>query len=389
MGKEEIYRGNILEITGVRAYMMVSEMLLHLWPPSRGWILAQWGQFAWIEMDLFFVMSGFLITGILLDSRHRVDYYRSFIARRALRILPPYYLLLVIVIGALLLSHGTYLKLVKEWGSPFWFLIYLGNFNFVYAGAWPRAMMAFGPLWSLQIEEQFYISFPLLVKKLDLKTLAKRMCIAVCLSPIIRIALYYIDPHNPFLQYVSLPCRMEGLALGALIAIRFRMGPWHIPKKLITWLAFGLLGITAILSIVSTRIESVEAWSTTFNRTFGYLLSSVACACFMLWMIVFRDRPVTAWLRHPVALYLGKISYGTYIYHIPVWIALGVIADALGWKLPPVGMLRFVLAYILTYVCAIVSWHLLEQPMINLKARFAAPIEPQKATNLFNRAESH
>jgi peptidoglycan/LPS O-acetylase OafA/YrhL len=389
MDKEEIYRGNILEITGVRAYMMISELLLHLWPPSRGWILAQWGQFAWIEMDLFFVSSGFLITGILLDSRHKVNYYRSFIIRRALRILPPYYLLLGIIMGALFIWRGPYERLVQEWGSPFWFLIYLGNFTYAFAGSWPRALMAFGPLWSLQIEEQFYLSFPLIVKRLSLKALTQCMWVLVCLSPIVRIALYFINPHNPFLQYVLLPCRMEGLALGALIAIRFRMGPWHIPKKLITLLAFGLLGITIILSLVSTSLEPVEAWSTAFNRTFGYLLSSVACACFLLWMIVFRGCRITAWLRYPFILYLGKISYGTYIYHIPVWIAVGGIADALGWELSPVSMPRFVLAYILTYVCAVASWHLMEQPMLNLKEKFTARKAPRTATDIFHTVESH
>ncbi len=153
-------------------------------------------------MDSFFVLSGFLIAGILLDSRARPDYYRYFYTRRSLRILPVYYLLITVLTCATFINGTGYLysgiPALYKWGSSWWYFVYLGNIPSAITSKAPTAArLSFAPLWSLQIEEQFYILFPLLVRRLKLRTLAFTLVGLVCFSPILRIVLYWLYPAKP------------------------------------------------------------------------------------------------------------------------------------------------------------------------------------------------
>jgi peptidoglycan/LPS O-acetylase OafA/YrhL len=361
------YRGYIPELDALRAFGITMVILDHTWPSPREFSRVL--NLSWILMDSFFVLSGFLIAGILLDSRSRPDYYRTFYGRRALRILPVYYLLLIVVTCAISL-HGTgYLysgiPALYKWGSTWWYFVYLGNIPPAITGVAPTAAgFSLAPLWSLQIEEQFYLLFPLLVYRLKLKTLARTLICLACLSPIVRIALYWLYPANPGIQYVLLPCRMEGLALGALIAIRFRMGPWHLSKRTLTLMAIALVAITCLCG----------AWSgydfrTPFNRTIGFLISPIACAYVVLWLIRFRGSRLTACLRIPFLRHIAKISYAAYLFHTPVAAALVPISAVLGFGALGRGYLRMVAVFVLTLALASLSWRFFEGPLLQLKER--------------------
>jgi peptidoglycan/LPS O-acetylase OafA/YrhL len=367
----ELYKGTIPELTGIRIFGMLSVAIPHLWFNSKIWTISQIEKFAWIPMDFFFVLSGFLIAGILVDSRNKGDYYRKFYIHRALRILPPYYFLLLVLTGAMFIWKGQYFQLTKGWGSPFWFFIYVGNFIFASSAAWPRAVMAFGPLWSLQIEEQYYLAFPFIVKNLSLKLLKRFMWLMLLASPVIRTVLYLYNPNNPFLQYVLSPCRLEGFALGALIAIRFREGEWNISKRFLTCLSAALVAGLVLFTAFNTPVYPFESWATVFNRTIGFTISSITCACLVLWLIVFQGSRLTAFLRGRFIIYLGKISYGTYLYHIPVALIVSYIAKRYGLGAYIGGFFYFATAFALTNVCAALSWEFLESPLLKLKDRWS------------------
>ena len=132
------FRGHIPELDALRAFGLTMVVFAHMWPRDNHqiWSLMQ---LVWTFMDSFFVMSGFLITGILLDSRSRPDYYRSFYTRRALRILPVYYLLITVLMCGSLLGEG-YSETAHTWGSLWWFFTYLGNIPrpLRVRGPWPR-----------------------------------------------------------------------------------------------------------------------------------------------------------------------------------------------------------------------------------------------------------
>jgi peptidoglycan/LPS O-acetylase OafA/YrhL len=363
----QLFRGHIAELDALRGFGITMVILEHTWPYPREFSKPL--NLSWILMDSFFVLSGFLIAGILLDSRSRPDYYGTFYARRALRILPVYYLLITVLTCSTMLLGNGYLyggmTELHKWGSPWWFFVYLGNIPTAITGKGPIAARgSFAPLWSLQIEEQFYLLFPLLVHRLNLKTLARTLVGLACLSPILRIVLYWRYPANTLVQYVLLPCRMEGLALGALIAIRFRMGPWDLPKRKLTIMAISLVAITCLAGAWSGY-----DFSRPFNRTIGFLISPIACAYVVLWLIRFRGSRLTACLRTAPLQHLSKISYGAYLFHLPIAAALVPISAALGVPALGYGYLKVATVFILTVIFASLSWRFFEGPLLRLKDR--------------------
>lgn len=298
-----IYRGHIPELDAVRGIGIGLVLIDHFWPKSLGLLIFSLGHLGWIAMDSFFVLSGFLITGILVDTRSRPDYFSNYYIRRSLRIFPLYYLVLLAILILTHISQGGHgaenAMLIRQWGSPAWFYFYLGNFRIAHAGAWP-AVASYAPLWSLQIEEQFYLLLPLAVRWMRLDHLSRLLWCMVILSPAIRVLFFLHNPNNPFPQFVLLPCHMEGLALGALIAIRFRTGPWAIREGLLAVLTSGLLLIVCVASLISKPILADQMWSSPFDLLAGISLSSFACAGLLLSLIVFRGSRWTPAVAHSV-----------------------------------------------------------------------------------------
>jgi peptidoglycan/LPS O-acetylase OafA/YrhL len=351
----------------------------HFWPKSLFAPLFALGQLGWIAMDSFFVLSGFLITGILVDSRLSPTYFRTYYLRRTLRIFPLYYLVLIALCVMAFIHRAEYRLLTQLWGNPAWFFVYLGNFTTVLANQWPP-VHGFGPPWSLQIEEQFYLLFPVLIRLLSLKSFSRVLWAMLIISPLMRLGFFLVLPGNPFAQFVLLPCHMEGLALGALIAIRFRSRPWVLPKRRLVLLTALLLSLTCIGSVLSTPSRGDEAWSSPFNRLFGYSISSWACAFLVLSLVQFRGSKYTAWLTIPPVQYLGKISYGIYLLHLPAWRCLNFLSTAFHWRLAPDGLPRFLIVVAMSILFATISWYGLELRCLRLKDRLSK--RPVKKTSV-------
>jgi peptidoglycan/LPS O-acetylase OafA/YrhL len=368
------FRGYIPELDAIRAFGITIVILVHMWPYPR--VYSKPLDMSWMLMDSFFVLSGFLITGILLDSRSRPDYYLNFYSRRALRILPIYYVLITALTGASLLLGSGYLyagnPALYKWGSPWWFFVYLGNIPMAFSGKPTAVRESFAPLCSLQIEEQFYLLFPILLHRLNLQTIRRILWGLVCFSPLLRILLYYLYPDNTKIQYVFLPCRMDGLALGALIAIRFRTGHWNLPKVKLT-----IVTVTMIIVALLSAWRGGYEFSSPFNRTVGYLISSLTCACVVVWLVRFRGSSITACCRRPAVKHLANISYGAYLFHIPILAALVPISTAIGMRWLSQGYWRVVSVFVLTLVLASLSWRFFESPLLRLKERlFPGPVPP-------------
>jgi peptidoglycan/LPS O-acetylase OafA/YrhL len=373
-----IFRGHIAELDAIRAFGITMVILDHMWPPHNE--IANVLNLSWILMDSFFVLSGFLIAGILLDCRSRPDYYRYFYTRRSLRILPVYYLLISLLTISTFLNGTGYLysgvPALYKWGTSWWYFVYLGNVPPSVTGMTPLAARgSFGPLWSLQIEEQFYLLFPFLVHRLKLRSLALTLLGLVCFSPLLRSGLYWLYPTNVLVQYELLPCRMEGLALGALIAVRFRMGPWDLSKAKLTVMAV----ISGAVTCVCAAWNGYDHYSP-FNRTIGFLISPIACACVVLWLIRFRGTRLTACLRVPLVQHLSKISYAAYLFHWPIAAILVPVSAAIGLKALGHGYLKVVTVFVLTLATASLSWSFFESPLLRLKDRlFPAQMSPRPA----------
>src|SRR5258708_23181826 len=183
----------------------------------------------WTGVDLFFVLSGFLIGGILLDARDSSNYFRVFYTRRFFRIVPIYLACLTAaVILSAVVNSGNASKLAWMYeGRLPWISYFLFLQNFWIAKATTYGVFGLGVTWSLAIEEQFYLTLPLLIRKLSQKRLLQATLAGIVLAPVLRIVLHSLWPEHYLSWVVMMPCRADALLLGVLGAILLRDPAWY------------------------------------------------------------------------------------------------------------------------------------------------------------------
>lgn len=310
----------IAELDGLRAVAVILVLLNHFAPTGAVPLLWRVAPVGWVGVDLFFVLSGYLITRILLATRNDGRYYGNFFVRRTLRIFPLYYCVLALIFAALLLDrHGVGCEELREWGSPLWFWLYLGNVHMALTGHNPPTF-ALMPLWSLHVEEQFYLLFPFIVRRVRRATLIKVLTAALLVSPVLRLLLWRAFPDNPLLQYKLLPCRFEGLALGGLIAAG-NVAAWRLDGRLLG--AIAAVGVSAGFMLLTAFGHG--SYLDPFTRVIGYSLFPVMFAFVLLWALRCRGAWQTGWLRWAPMQFIGKRSYGMYLLQIPVSAALAAV----------------------------------------------------------------
>jgi peptidoglycan/LPS O-acetylase OafA/YrhL len=321
--------------------------------------------FGWSGVDLFFVLSGFLITGILYDTQTDSRYYKNFYARRALRIFPPFYLLALvfILLTPLLGIHWKFAHLA--------FLFYLG---FPCALIWPSVMyisplVITNHLWSLCAEEQFYAIWPAMIARLRSRSAVLWACAVVAVLALsLRITISVSGWLNIAWTHDFLLSRMDTLALGAAIAILVR-GPQ--PEKLLRWAAplfFVGCGGTVALCAIRHTVNHLDP----FVATAGFSLIALMYGGLLLLAL----RP-GAWIATILSLkglrIFGRYSYGMYLYDLPLTILLSPHRDLLiSWLHSyAVGSAVFlVLCLFVNLLVAAASFHFIEAPIMRLKARF-------------------
>jgi peptidoglycan/LPS O-acetylase OafA/YrhL len=371
-----VSRGYVPELDGLRGIAILLILVHHFWP-KRG-PMADFGAvpaMGWVGVDLFFVISGFLITGILLDTREDAHYYRNFYARRALRILPLYYLFLIgiFVVYPHSFSHGFDIAEFRQQArSPFWYIFYIGNLPTAVTGEQPFWMLH--PLWSLAIEEQFYIVFPLLVALLPPRHLALLLSALLVLAPAFRLASYAYAPANWYLPFEATPARVDVLGWGCLLAVALRRRPhWLTPltARRALWAAMLLLLATAIVTGLPHQGYFAQVW--------GYSVVALAWATLVLWTVLHRGETSTAGLRGRPLRHLGKICYGLYLLHLPAEDGLLRLSARLGLPGDPNSVLMFLLKCASAVLLAQLSWAFFESRLLRLKTRFDSARHPASA----------
>ncbi|MBV9503924.1 MAG: acyltransferase [Acidobacteriia bacterium] len=353
------------ELDGLRGIAILLVLLFHFTPLTGPVALATHVlQTGWIGVDLFFVLSGYLITGILLDSAERPHYYRNFFVRRSLRIFPLYYACLVLYLWV------TFAPAPIRWHDflfPFdgiWYLPYLGNFRVFARNAWPPAAIL-TPLWSLQVEEQFYWSYPFVVALCRRNRLAILLAASIGIAFTLRVGLWAATPANYLGAYVLMPCRMDSLAMGGLVAVAAREKPRWLEGRWPAWLALAGALVFALVAVLFG-----EAPISAAMRTVGYTAADAAFTGLLI-ILIARRPPALLWIcRRNWLVWLGTISYGLYLLHVPAL----VVADR--WIVPalhlaPRGSTEFFLCFPLAIIPAWVSWIAFESPVLRLKRFFA------------------
>jgi len=329
----------------------------------------------WIGVDLFFVLSGFLITGILLDTRRDRHFFRNFYARRALRIFPLYYAVLAVAMGAIaLLPQGRTPELDALAHRQLWLWTFTTNWGDAANGAWVFNAdgLWLNHFWSLAVEEQFYLGWPLLVFAFDRRRLALFAAGLVAAAIAVRVALT-ADGTPPLIVYSLTPCRIGTLAMGGIAAIALRdpvVGRWC--RAALPWaLAIALLLLGAAV-VHGHGLYWLDPWVHVLALTPLAVLGAVGVAFVALRPDSRAARLLQSrWLR-----VLGRYSYATYVFHYLLWPVLERTAPAsrLGSTLgsPALGIAaHLALGVALSLAAAFVSYHAFERHFLRWKGRFA------------------
>ena len=314
----------------------------------------------WMGVDLFFVLSGFLITGILLDTKLSEGYLKNFYARRCLRIWPLYYSVIFFMFVVLPLLSRSEGRIIFEKSSPWWaYPLFLQNF--LISPVSTAAAGALGVTWSLAIEEQFYLVWPWIVKFCSYAQLRRIAIAVICLSPVLR---FYFSRHHIDL-YTNVFCRLDGLMAGAFLAFVVRADNF-LPSKFIRRAWISLL-IAAPLAFLTEALHA---------RWVVFSWSAVASAAFVYLSLFSSQKWLQAGLMNPFLVYTGTISYGLYLLHK---ISFGMVQTLRLDRYPFLIMPTILLA---SYALAALSWHLLEKPFLRLKRFFESkPVPNDSADN--------
>jgi peptidoglycan/LPS O-acetylase OafA/YrhL len=351
-----------------------------------------WG---WSGVNVFFVLSGFLITGVLVDGRDEPRRARNFYLRRALRIFPLYF--------------GTALLLLLLWPAMHWqwsawwlaWPFYLGNaLRYVSPQVWandsplqlaanlwlrspllPHVTFYLGHFWSLCVEEQFYLLWPWVVFRVrSVRALAWICGLAVLLLPLLRVLTQASAPAwmlRGNLLYCTLPFQLDALLLGGLVALLWRFLPQEKvlrPAKLTAGVAAVVTAVYLALTLHPSKLYWREhyhyaGWQFTWGLSFIDLFAAALIVCCL--------RPETRVARalglRPLR-WLGRISYGAYVFHDVFHGVLENVINTLGARhaffMHHGDKLLFLAGLVLTLVLASLSYRYFETPFLRLKSRF-------------------
>ena len=312
-----------------------------------------------LGVDLFFVLSGFLITALLLEEANAGGVRPgAFYARRALRLLPALYLFLAV--------HAVYawragLHAGNERSSILRAVLYVSNWQS--ADRLLSVSDGMGHLWSLAVEEQFYLGWPLLLVLL-LAIDPRRRALPWVLS----VAVVGIGIHRAVLWqhgltwiplFVRTDTRADALLLGALGAVLWHRGAPARPERLAT--TGTVAALLALVIVLFARHDL--AW-----MYLGGLTAFAICAGLVVVAVAETDSVLSRALAHPGLRRLGRVSYGLYLWHLLVFSAVR------RWVDPAVPVVpRLLLALAISAGCTAISWTVVERPALRMKRRFTAP----------------
>jgi len=368
----------IPELDGLRGFAILFVVLFHYayFPDEPGSPLLvhirSLFSLGWTGVDLFFVLSGFLIGGILLDAKASPNYFKTFYTRRFFRIIPIYYLwiasfIFLITLGGRVLQAHSNSHVLPPLGftvyEQFFFIQNIWRPPFEGHTAW-----WLGVTWSLAVEEQFYLVAPLLIRFLKVAKLRVLLVLVVFTAPLLRTLLYFVEKSPAYHAYESTPCRADALALGVLAAVYWRNESFR------AWLSRREGALTILVAVLFAGMLVMGHWYS--NPYSGIVLTAGVSWVGLFYaavLLLTLQRPAgfiaglarTKWLRE-----LGRVSYCVYLIHTAVSYALFALLNR---TLPHLTNLRTLgitlLSAALTYLIARLSWIFVEGPLVRIGHR--------------------
>lgn len=349
------------QLDSLRAIAVVGVLVHHYHPES---FLAQL-QVGPLGVRLFFVLSGFLITGLLLKQKDGIEnsahknikpILKSFFLRRFIRLMPAYYL-------TILISYGLFSSIGS---SPLWHLSYLSNIYFSFHD-WDALTPHF---WSLAVEAQFYLFWPFLIFRVSKREILWFIFSLIALAPLFRfIVVYWLYKADSNMLYIFPFASTDALGIGCLLGY-LRHYQDSSSKTLhkhflnvCIWIGFPSFALSYFIDIPQKYAVLIYT-----------VLPLSACLCFALVIhlasIGIRGT-IGRILDSAILRYLGKISYGIYLYHLVTWRLFAKVFSFLNISTLEKGWTTFFVCSILTVIVAALSWQLFERPINSLKDRFS------------------
>jgi peptidoglycan/LPS O-acetylase OafA/YrhL len=348
----------IPELDALRALAAIAVLFFHL-NPARFF-------FGSTGVDLFFVLSGFLITDIILRFHHQPRFFINFYLRRGLRIWPIYYLVLISLLAA-----NPFVPSPEPTAAWPFYASYSQNTPLYWGKSMPPFILAFDHSWTLAIEEQFYLVWPALVAWAGRKRVAW-LCIAtIAISWKLRsggeFLLFFFPPP---MSIRLLLARADGFAIGGLLAWFFlvRQSLSRRQTTLITAAAAAGFAVAMIYVIQGcARVGPIRflGLPTPADPANTILAVNLLAAALITAAATFQGNPATAFLRLKPLVFLGQISYGLYLYHYPLYWLIDRCQFRYGDDLT-----NWATKLGATLLVATASWFLIEQPILQLKNRF-------------------
>ncbi len=391
--------GHIRALDGLRGVAILVVMLYHF---TRGYIngafhgvLYQVSNVGWCGVDLFFVLSGFLITGILCDAKDGVHYFQNFYMRRVLRIFPLYYGFLLVLFVLVPVEHQFSPLIRKQMGEQVWFWSYLTNFDYALTSHPLINDFHLAHFWSLAVEEQFYLVWPAVIFFCQPKTAIRISAICIGTALILRVLLE-ADHVSSAAIYNLTPCRMDSLAVGALCALLVRTD-LDTNKLLKAARLTTLLAGSGLIFILAHRGGSDDY--NPLMESIGYTFLAFFFGGITLLSLDAAENNVLSWLLScPILVVFGLYSYAIYVFHYPLdsasstggfqcsdfrWIC---IPGRLAWRS------TFWRSMLVSLLIAVLSWNLYEKHFLNLKKYFVLrgrtgvpdPVRPEVGAGLFD-----
>ncbi len=378
----EVGRGHLPALDGLRGVAILLVLAVHLITMGGGMprtkidrCLFQITQFGWSGVNLFFVLSGFLITGILYDAKGRSDGLKNFYARRALRIFPLYY---GVVIAYFLLFPRLFPACVENvrgnWHYQAWIWLYAVNWCMYFKA---HGFPMLGHFWSLAIEEHFYLVWPFIIR-----SCSRQVSMKICAALIITATLFRFgllaSGQSAGYVWVLDPSHFDGLALGSLIALAAR-GPGGLSALRRPALWAVLICSNMVTCLFGYMREAMHVhWR---FQLYGWTPLVLCFGSALVLVILAPRQSFIGKVFHSRFLrFFGTYSYGLYVYHallygqFQVWFPTEVFQRVLGSYIPAV-LLHALLATLVSVAVSWVSYHGFEKPIMKLKDYF--PVQPE------------